>query len=198
MWSSTLANDPWILLPYLHGCFHLKYTHRYSKNMSTQDSQRIAHIKMDAVSLTWFHGSKLVDGPFFQLKHSIFTDPDTFSNTRLISQGEARRPSRLLAEYAQIPNVDRSVWVYGQAPASDRSQESVMIPKRSDHLSSLWLITRSFKICFFFLYCTSSLVLCKAQTTLYLLTPWTSHSAKFIVGKVECPKKVFFFCTPFL
>lgn len=45
---------------------------------------------------------------------------------------------------------------------------------------------------FLILYCTSSLVLGKTQTTtIFLLSPWTSHSAKFIVGKVECPKKVF-------
>lgn len=38
--------------------------------------------------------------------------------------------------------------MYGQAPASDKSQESVMVSKRSDNLPSLWLITRSLNIFF--------------------------------------------------
>lgn len=57
--------------------------------------------------------------------------------------------------------LDKSVWVYGQAPASDQSQESVMVSKRSDNLSSSWFITRSLNIfLFFFLSYTVQALLC--------------------------------------
>lgn len=45
---------------------------------------------------------------FFQLKHSIFIDPDTFKH-KTDQPKWARRPFRLLADFAQVPNVDRSV-----------------------------------------------------------------------------------------
>lgn len=45
---------------------------------------------------------------FFQLKHSIVIDPDTFMH-KTDQPKWARRPFRLLVEYAQFPNVDGSV-----------------------------------------------------------------------------------------
>lgn len=134
---------------------------------------------------------------FFQLKHSIFTDPDTFSNTRLISQGG---PGGLPGCWPSTPRFQMWIEV---CECMDRPPLRTEVRKawwyQNEVITSLVYGWSPEALRFlFFLYCTSSLVLCKAQTTLYLLTPWTSHSAKFIVGKVECPKKVFFFCTPFL
>lgn len=93
-------------------------------------------------------------------------------------------------------------------PLQTTSQESVMYQKEVITLSLVhglspeaWIVF--FFVCFFssfFKSYTVQALLClgKTQTTLYLLTPWTSHSAKFIVGKVECPKekKKKGFCTP--
>lgn len=81
----------------------------------------------------------------------MFIDPDTYYTHDLSPKvgkeafqaaGTARPGSRL----------DTSVWVYGQAPASDKSQESVMVTKRGDNLSSLWLLTRSLNSFFFFFF----------------------------------------------
>lgn len=33
---STLANSPWVLLPFLHGCFHLKHTQRQKQTNKTK------------------------------------------------------------------------------------------------------------------------------------------------------------------
>ena len=88
----------------------------------------------------------------------MFIDPDTYY-TYDLSPKVGKEAFQAAGTVRPGSRLDRSVWVYGQAPASDKSQESVMVSKRSDNLSSLWLITRSLNS-FFLLSYTVQALLC--------------------------------------
>lgn len=129
----------------------------------------------------------------FQLKHSTVIDPDTYY-TQDLSAKAGMEAFQAAATVHPGSRFDRDLWVYGQAPASDKVRKVWWHPK--EVITSLvygsspeaWIV-------FFFLTYTVQALLCLVKHNAYLLTPWTSHSAKFIVGKVECPQKGF--CTPF-
>ena len=78
----------------------------------------------------------------------MFIDPDTYY-THDLSPTAGEEAFKAAGSVRPGSRLDRrSVWVYGQAPASDKSQESVMVSKRSDNLSTLWFITKAW-IAFF-------------------------------------------------